>query len=148
MNAVSVLVLFALCCLCIGAAPGKAEYARLADEVESHLMKDVVRPWFPRCIDGENGGFHPNFSRDWTKGSAAPKFIVFQSRMTWITATLAKHRPQLRDELLPHARHGLRYLKDVMWDKQHGGFHWQLNSKGEVDNRTGTHKQLYGAAFG
>jgi mannobiose 2-epimerase len=144
----SLVIVLLLSAVCLAAAPAKEEYLRLADEVESHLMKDVVRPWFPRCIDGENGGFHPSFSRDWTKGAAGPKFVVFQARMTWIAATLAEHRPELREEMLPHARHGLRYLKDVMWDKEHGGFHWQLSPRGQVDERIGTHKQLYGAAFG
>src|SRR5687768_14642111 len=144
----SLTVLLLLTSLCLAAAPSQADYLRIANEVDHHLNNDVIRPWFPACIDNETGGFHPNFSRDWKKGPPAPKFIVFQSRMTWITSTLAKHRPQLRDAMLPHARHGLRYLKDVMWDKQHGGFHWQLNSKGEVDDRVGTHKQLSGAAFG
>jgi mannobiose 2-epimerase len=144
----SLLVLLILVSVCPAAAPTKDDYTRLADEIDSHLTRDVVRPWFPACLDAEAGGFHPNFSRDWTKGAPAPKFIVFQSRMTWITATLSKRRPHLRDELLPHARHGLRFLKDTMWDKQHGGFHWQLSPKGEVDDKIGTHKQLYGAAFG
>src|SRR5688500_14016176 len=100
MNSLTpILILLVLASLCLAATPSKEDYTRLANEVEFHLMTDVVRPWFPRCIDTETGGFHPNFSRDWTKGSPAPKFIVFQSRMTWITATLSKHRPALRDEL-------------------------------------------------
>ena len=144
----SLTVLLLLTSLCLAAAPSQGEYLRIANEVDHHLTNDVICPWFPACIDADAGGFHPNFSREWKKGPPAPKFIVFQSRMTWITATLAKQRPQLRDQMLPHARHGLRYLKDVMWDKQHGGFHWQLNPKGEVDEKIGTHKQLYGAAFG
>ena len=82
MNAISMLVLLAFCGLCIAAAPTKDDYKRFADEIDSHLMTDVVRPWFPRCLDTETGGFHPNFSRDWTRGAPAPKFIVFQSRMT------------------------------------------------------------------
>jgi len=108
--------------------PSAEEYTSLADEVESHLMRDVARAWFPRCVDEQNGGFHANFSRDWTKQPGSGKFIVFQARQTWISSQLAMHRPGLRAEFLRYARHGLKYLNEVMWDSEFGGFYWGLDN--------------------
>jgi len=128
--------------------PSAEEYTSLADEVESHLMRDVARAWFPRCVDEQNGGFHANFSRDWTKQPGSGKFIVFQSRQTWISSQLAMHRPGLRAEFLRYARHGLKYLNEVMWDGEFGGFYWGLDNEGKPTDAFGSDKYLYGESFG
>src|SRR5579884_116423 len=82
------------------AAPTADEYRKLADEVESAFRHDVLGVWFPRCVDEHRGGFNSAFARDWSKTGDADPFIVFQSRMTWICATVATHRPDLRDQYL------------------------------------------------
>jgi mannobiose 2-epimerase len=123
----------------------KEEYAKIAGEVEGALQRDVVRAWFPRCVD-PNGGFHANWDRQWKKLPGSGRFIVFQSRQTWISAQIAMHRPELREEFLGYARHGVKYLDEVMWDKEFGGFYWQLDNEGKLGRET--EKHLYGEAFG
>src|SRR5438477_5708350 len=113
--------------------PTRDTYQKLAAEVEATLRRDVLDVWFPRAVDNENGGFHPDFTRDWAPGAkSGGKFSVFQGRMTWISAQVAMRRPDLKDKFLPFAQHGLRYLNDTLWDKQYGGFYWGLDDHGNV----------------
>jgi mannobiose 2-epimerase len=130
------------------AAANRTSYLKFADEAEAMLRRDVLGVWFPRCVDQENGGFHADFTRDWRRAPGDEKFSVFQGRMTWIAAEIALHRPDLKDQFLPIARHGLDYLNDVLWDKQYGGFFWGLDYKGHITPRFTDGKHLYGMSFG
>ena len=35
----------------------KDECKRLIPEMEAHLEKHILKPWFPRSVDKERGGF-------------------------------------------------------------------------------------------
>lgn len=127
--------------------PTSQEYAKLAAEIEEALERDVVRPWFPRCIDSANGGFYANWDRQWNRQPSGGKFIVFQSRMIWTASQIAMRRPQQRQEFAGYARHGLKFLADSMWDREHGGFFWGVDDQGRISKAFGTDKHLYGEAF-
>lgn len=129
------------------APPGGGSYLKLAAEAEALLRRDVLGVWFPRTVDAERGGFHSNFTRDWKRAPGDGKFSVFQGRMTWIAAQVAMRRPDLKDQFLPVARHGLDYLNDVMWDRREGGFFWGLDDAGRVTPRFTDGKHLYGMSF-
>jgi len=129
--------------------PTKENYLKLGNEVDATLRRDVLDVWFPRTVDNDNGGFHPDFGRDWKPGAhSGGKFSVFQGRMTWISAQVAMRRPELKDEFLPIARHGVEYLNNTLWDKQYGGFYWGLDDKGQVSPFYTDGKHLYGISFG
>jgi mannobiose 2-epimerase len=127
--------------------PDRASYLKLADEVESVLRRDVLDAWFPRSIDEANGGFRSDFTREWKPARSGGKFSVFQGRMTWVAAQVVMRRPDLKDRFLPVVRHGLEFLDKVMWDKDYGGFFWQLDDDGAVTPSYGDAKQLYGMSF-
>lgn len=129
-------------------APSREVYYALAIETETALLRDVLGVWFPRTVDGRFGGFHADFTPDWRPAKSAGKFSVFQGRMTWVAAQVAMRRPELKDQYLPIARHGVRYLNDVMWDKEGGGFFWGLDDRGQISARFGDGKHLYGMSFG
>ncbi len=129
------------------AKPTRDAYLKLADEVETMLRKEVLGVWFPRTVDEKNGGFHSDFTREWQPGESEGKFSVFQGRMTWIAAQVAMRRPELKEKFLPIVRHGLRFLSDVMWDKEYGGFYWGLDDVGHVTPRFTDGKHLYGMSF-
>jgi mannobiose 2-epimerase len=133
-----------------GAAPpvvGRDAYLEAAAEVEAALRRDVLEVWFPRCVDQKYGGFRAEFDREWRPGASAGKFSVFQGRMTWVAAQVARRRPELRDRFLPIARHGLDYLAKVMWDGEHGGFFWGLGDDGQISPSFTDGKHLYGMSF-
>lgn len=128
------------------AAPAPETYRNLADEAAQQLRKNVLGVWFPRCVDNDNGGFDCNFSRDWTKQTNDTAFLVFQARMTWICATVAKQRPDLKETYLGYARHGLDFLKTRMTDARNGGMYWEIDREGRP---TGSgRKHAYGISFG
>jgi mannobiose 2-epimerase len=120
---------------------------KLADEAEAMLRRDVLEVWFPRTVDQQNGGFSSGFTRDWKLGANEGKFSVFQGRMTWVAAQVAMRRPDMKAKFLPIAEHGVEYLNNVLWDKQHGGFFWGLDDRGQISPRYTDGKHLYGISF-
>jgi mannobiose 2-epimerase len=129
-------------------SPGKENYAKLGDEMEITLRRDVLRVWFPRAVDKENGGFYSNFTRDWQRSTSEGKFSVFQGRMVWVASQIVMRCPGLKDQFLPIIGHGMKYLSDVLWDKQYGGFFWGLDDKGQISPLYTDGKHLYGMSFG
>jgi mannobiose 2-epimerase len=130
-------------------APSSPEERRkLADELDAYLWKHVLKPRFPQCIDKEHGGFHVNYGRDWSPGEDRGRFIVYEARVVWTAATVARLRPDTRSEYLPYVRHGVRYLADVMWDREHGGFHTVVDLAGRsVQGEFFSSRPVYGQAF-
>jgi mannobiose 2-epimerase len=126
------------------------QYRRIKAEVEANLQKHVLSQWFPRAIDKVNGGFHEGFDEQWKQiGSPTQRSIVYQSRLTW-TASQASRRTKGSEstKFKEYAQHGLDCLLDKMWDKEMGGFYWQVDAKtGQPTNGTGE-KHVYGNAFG
>jgi len=116
----------------------------LAPRIEQNLRENVIPFWFPRCVDTTHGGYTVHYG---PKGEPLPggvKMIVTQSRQLWLASALLRSRyapPGLRGA----ADHGFRFLRDVMWDKTHGGFYWQVDVTGKQVMRP--QKHLYGQAF-
>ena len=146
------LVAAALILPAIAAAPG----AR-GDDSESSgpdpaalrasVHEELTGRWYPATLDRKVGGFHQNLARDWTPLPDDNKFLVYQARMVWTAAAFAEFEPSRRKEFLGHARHGVEFLDSTMRDHEHGGFHWILNARGEVDPKLGDEKHVYGIAF-
>lgn len=121
--------------------------SRVADELDAYLTAHVLAPRFPRCIDAQRGGFHTNYARDWSPREDRSRFIVYQARVVWTAATVARLRPETRAEYLRYVRHGVRYLADVMWDRAHGGFHTYVDLDGRATPESGRSRPVYGQAF-
>lgn len=128
-------------------APTRENYLKLRDEMEAVLRKDMLSAFFPRCIDNDHGGFYCNFSRDWTRSPRQEKFSVYQGRMTWVASQIVMLRPDLKQQYLPYARHGLDFLNNVLWDKQDGGPFWGLSETGQIAPPFGEQKNVYGISF-
>jgi mannobiose 2-epimerase len=133
------IVCFVAMVLCVSVlaadAPGKEAYRRLAEEMSAHFDKHILAAWYPRCIDNENGGFIASFDREWKMGPQRDKFLVFQSRLTWLASQVAMQRPALRDTYRQYALRGLDQL-EKMWDKE------------QVTPMHGEKKHLYAISFG
>jgi mannobiose 2-epimerase len=121
-----------------------ATYRRLAAEVESSLRNDVLAKWFPAAVD-PSGGFHQNFSEDWKRGLGREKSIVFQSRLTWLSAQAAMRYPAESSQWTAYSNHGTEFLLSQMWDSKNGGFFWERAEDGRFQ-RDGE-KHVYGVAF-
>lgn len=131
--------------------------AELADDIERTLVADLLDRWFPRCVDPD-GGFHQRFARDWTREKETDRFVVFQSRVTWVAAKVAlaasdpgkpAQLPALagrRSEFLGYMRHGVAYLRDRFLDHERGGTWWILPLDGRPPVPS-AEKFTYGMAF-
>ncbi len=99
-------------------------------EFESVLRQHVLRPWFPRSVDGTHGGFLCDFDRRWKPCGPQEKLLEFQARHTLIAADAARRYPDdtvLRDA----AVHGYRFLRDVLWDAEYGGWFHSVDRSGK-----------------
>jgi mannobiose 2-epimerase len=129
------------------AQPQHETYLMLAGQVESALHTDVLKVWFPRTVDKEHGGFHSHFARNWESLPSDGKFSVFQGRMTWVASQVVLREPKLKDEFVPIVHQGVEFLRNVMWDKENGGFFWGLDDAGKVTPAFTDAKELYGIGF-
>ncbi len=131
-------------------APTRAELKALADQIERSLFEHELGFFYPACIDAERGGFRHATPAEWARFTPAEreKNLVFQTRMVWTAAEVARRRPAQRERYLGYATHGFAFLRDHMWDKEHGGFYWMVGECGGPSTRMGTDKHAYGIAFG
>lgn len=125
----------------------KETYLKFAGEVDETFNRDILGVWFPRALDNEHGGFHSNFNREWKPFGQDSKFSVLQGRQTWVSAQIAMRRPELKEQFLPYAKHGIDYLTGTLWDKEKGGFYWGLADDGKISPLYTDGKQLYGMSF-
>jgi cellobiose epimerase len=124
--------------------PTKEEYLRIADEVELNLRKEILDKFFPVTADEQGGGFFENYSNNWTRQAGNNKSIVYQSRLTWTAAEAARRFPAKAELYLGMTRRGAACLADKLWDKNGGGFFWQVGPSVSPN----ANKQMYGHAFG
>lgn len=103
----------------------------IADEMEKVLNEDLMDLWYPRCIDTIYGGYLSGFDYEWSQKEKQNKFIVTQGRHTWACAQMAKMYPQ-NHNFEKYSKHGYKYLRDVMWDKEYGGYYTLTNREGDV----------------
>jgi cellobiose epimerase len=120
----------------------------LADTIRRSLHDELLAAWYPRAIDREQGGFLSQWEFDWRPSGAQDKMIVTQARHVWTTARASQVFPA-DTMLLTAAAHGVRFLRDRMWDREQGGFYWLVTRDGTPKPEDGRIvKQAYGEAFG
>jgi mannobiose 2-epimerase len=142
----SVVLIF--CCLAFARQTlAQEERTRLANDIEKSMRTGLLDPWYPRAVDDTNGGFTSRFSYDWKPVGTQDKMIVTQARHVWSNSKAALRYPENKS-FLKNAKHGFHFLRDVMWDKMHGGFYTLVDQKGNVKENPDEPKTAYGNAFG
>jgi mannobiose 2-epimerase len=132
------------------AAPGESQTIRddVRQALETTLQHHTIDPWYPAAIDVDSGGYFSNFDYQWNRKADQEKFIVTQARHVWTLSTLAEFFPD-NSQYTEYAAHGYRFLRDKMWDVEHGGFFQLVGRTGEVIGDPGNiQKRAYGNAFG
>lgn len=115
-----------------------------AAEFDAVLKRHVIDPWFPRCLDTVHGGFLCDFDRGWHPVGTQDKLVEFQARQTLFAADALALFPgdsRLRDA----TEQGFRYLRDVMWDRNAGGWFHRMDRRGDL--LEGGTKHAHGAAY-
>jgi mannose/cellobiose epimerase-like protein (N-acyl-D-glucosamine 2-epimerase family) len=106
----------------------------------SHIH-DILRFYYPACIDQKNGGYRSGFSDDGTVTDSQTKHLVGTSRFVYLFSigVLTDGPDWCRDA----AEHGIRFLTEHHQDKENGGFFFELDGTYVQDDT----KMAYGHAF-
>ncbi len=114
------------------------------DECKKHFTTELLPFWLDRCKDDANGGFITHFDKDGKDTGEDEKSALAQLRTVYSMS--AAHRAGFGGgRCAEYARHGVDFLIEKVWDKQHGGFYWTTNRKGNVAIDK---KIMYGLSFG
>ena len=98
----------------------------------------------PRSLDNEYGGFFCDFDRRWRSCGPQVKLLEFQARHTLIAADAARRYPN-DSGLREAALHGFRFLREVLWDAEYGGWYHSVDRSGKpVEHET---KHTHGFAY-
>ncbi len=111
------------------------------------VLNEEYSLWYPRCEDTLDGGYYSDFDSAWNLNGPQNKMIVTQARLVW---SASHGKDYYADTALLHraAEHGYRFLRDVMWDKNFGGFYDMVTRRGEViKDPEVIVKTAYGNAF-
>jgi mannobiose 2-epimerase len=133
--------------LALAATAHAAADAGLRKEIEQALRQGSLEVWFPRILDKEHGGYLCDFDHQWRPGGQQNKTIVYQSRALWM-ASKAMIRYAEDPRYKEAAEHGSKFLRETMWDAQHGGWYFHLDRGGRQTPAWQATKHAYGIAFG
>ena len=119
------------------------EVIALRNEALSHLENELLPFWTSRTVDKVNGGFITHFDKNGNDSGEDEKSLIAQTRSVY-TFSSAHRAGYGRGECAAIASHGVDYLIDKMWDKEHGGFFWMTDRGGNVKIDK---KIIYGHSF-
>ena len=121
----------------------KQEIVYLKQEAENHLLDELLPFWIARMIDHDNGGYLTHFDKDGNDSGEDEKSLIAQTRCLYTCASA--HRAGYGNgQFAEMAKHGVDFLINKMWDKEHGGFYWMMDRKGNVKI---DQKIIYGHSF-
>jgi mannobiose 2-epimerase len=136
-------VLTSMCCINNAGAQNRRA---VAAQMQVSMVNKLLKPWYPQAIDKEYGGFLSTFSFDFKPVDNQDKFIVTQARHTWSNAKAAELFPNVK-YYAEGAKNGFLFLKNVLWDKEYGGFYTYTDRQGYVKQGNFSPKEAYGNAF-
>ncbi len=119
------------------------EIKEYRNEAKNHLVKELLPFWTSRMQDEKFGGFITHFDENGLDTGEDEKSLIAQTRCLY-TISSAHRAGYGNGEYAKIAKHGLGFLIDKMWDKEHGGFYWMANRRGEIIN---DQKIIYGQSF-
>jgi mannobiose 2-epimerase len=119
-------------------------------ELNAVLRDNILKFWMEKSIDTQHGGYFMHFDAAGARKAENTKAIVTQARTLWLFSRAVRNDFEGeglpgRAELLKAARHGFEFLRDQMWDHEHGGFHWMVDPASGKIPMPGKH--LYGQSF-
>jgi mannobiose 2-epimerase len=119
------------------------EIVLLKKEAKNHLVNELLPFWTNRFEDKLNGGFITHFDEKGNDSGEDEKSLIAQARCLY-TVSSAYRAGYGGKEMARLAKHGADFMIDKMWDREHGGFFWMMDRKGNVKI---DRKIIYGQSF-
>jgi cellobiose epimerase len=113
-----------------------------AAEFQQNLQQGILKFWLDHAIDHQYGGMIGWLDRQGNPIPPGTKSLVQQSRVVWTFAAAYRRYPE--PVYKEAATETMKFLRDKMWDREHGGFYWLVERDGRVRDAK---KHLYGQSF-
>jgi mannobiose 2-epimerase len=133
-----VIVLF-LCGACYSvSAQMNGEAARDWPVVIRDTLQHTVLPfWIDHAVDTQYGGLLGQLNRQGEPTNYGNKSVVLISRSLWSFSEAYRRYPDPAYQKM--AAECLKFLREKMWDKEHGGYYFMVSREGKIVDST---KQL------
>lgn len=115
-------------------------------EMKYSVVDELLKPWYPKAVDTMYGGFLSAFTYDFKPTGNQDKMIVTQARHVWSNSKAAEVFPELT-YYKASAKQGADFLRNVLWDKQYGGFYTFTDRQGNPKPVSFAPKEAYGNSF-
>ncbi len=109
---------------------------------KKQALEDII-PFWEKTIDKKNGGFFTDVNRDGSIGSETGKYPRMLSRMVFAYSTA--YLLSGDEKYLKFAQHGLTYLTNNGWDKEHGGWYQYIK---QDNHPMDSDKDLFDETYG
>lgn len=113
-----------------------------SEQIEHEAKEQILAYWIKYTVDETNGGFYGELLEDNTVVEEADRSLVLNARILWTFSSA--YRIWKEPVYKQTADRAYAYLTGTFTDRQHGGFYWMVNAKGEPVQKK---KQTYGQAF-
>jgi len=134
-----VSLLVAICCCSISAlAQMNGEAAQdWAAVFRDTLQHKVLQFWVDHAVDKQYGGIFGRLDRQGRQTDYGNKSVVLISRSLWSFSEAYRRYPDPMYQKM--AAECLKFLREKMWDKEHGGYYFMVSRDGNIVDST---KQL------
>lgn len=101
------------------------------------LQHTVLQFWIDHAFDQQHGGLYGRLNRKGEQTDYGNKSVVLISRALWSFSEAYRRYPDPAYQKM--AAECLKFLRDKMWDKEHGGYYFMVSREGNIVDST---KQL------
>jgi len=98
------------------------------------LQHSVLQFWIDHAQDKEYGGILGRLNRRGEPIGSGNKSVVLISRSLWSFSEAYRRYPDPAYQRM--AAECLKFLRDKMWDKDHGGYYFMVSREGKIVNST------------
>lgn len=110
--------------------PAPRSLTRLEDSkpiLKRILTDNILGFWYPAVIDERHGGYGSDVDPIGRWSGATPRYLISQARILWFFSHVVR-AGYGDDRHRAAASHGFHFLRDRMWDREHGGFYWEVDA--------------------
>jgi cellobiose epimerase len=96
------------------------------------LQHTVLQFWIDHAIDQQYGGLYGRLNRKGEQTDYGNKSVVLISRSLWSFSEVYRRYPDPAYQKM--AAECLKFLRDHLWDKEHGGYYFMVSREGKIVN--------------